>query len=81
MATRGVAVKEGVSEAAHEVGSAGAGSGHAQAGEAGGARVALGGEDAALLVPRQLRITADRVSAWWISINAPPGYANTSVMP
>lgn len=49
----GDAVKERVGEAAHEVGGAGAGGGYADAGEAGGARVALGGEDAALLVARE----------------------------
>lgn len=46
----GGAVEEGVGEAGDEVGGAGAGGGDADAGEAGGARVALGGEDAALLV-------------------------------
>lgn len=46
----GDAVEECIGETADEVGGAGAGGGDADAGEAGGARVALGGEDAALLV-------------------------------
>ena len=47
------AVEERVGEAADEVGGARAGGGDADPGEAGGARVALGGEDAALLVARE----------------------------
>lgn len=47
------AVEHGVGEAADEVGGAGAGRGDADAGTAGGAGVALGGEHAALLVARE----------------------------
>ena len=49
----GDAVQERVGEATHEVGGAGAGGGYADAGEPRGARVALRGEDAALLVARE----------------------------
>lgn len=46
----GDAVQHCVGETAHQVGRAGAGGGYADTGEARGPRVALGGEDTALLV-------------------------------
>jgi len=49
----GYAIEEGVGQAAHEVGGAGTGGSDADAGEAGGSRVALSGEHTALLVARE----------------------------
>jgi len=49
----GDAVEEGVGQAAHEVGGAGTGGSDADAGEAGGSRIALSGEHTALLVARE----------------------------
>ena len=64
----------GVGDAGDEVGRAGAAGGHADARPAGGAGVAFGGKRAALLVARQDRADFfERVSAWWISMLAPPG--------
>lgn len=47
------AIEKSVGEATDQVGGSGSGGGDAHAGNAGGARVALGGEDSALLVARE----------------------------
>ena len=75
MAMIGHGIHLGVGEAGDEVGGAGAAGGDADADPAGAARVALGREAAALLVPRQDRanLVGNAVSAWCIGMLAPPG--------